>query len=153
MKKKLELFNNDGSKFLIAKSGGEMESNYDLPQRSYFEVDINNSNVAIEIKGSEDSILYDGLSGNVLQTGTRMVFPGSRLTTGTTLGVTTWTIEDQDEKSYSLIEFMVNGKPSCRKPIRLNGVNVSPVVYVEGKRSSVDVNLGDHGFKHDQGNV
>ena len=157
MEKKLELFNNDGSKFLIAKSGGEkdseMEPQYDLPQRSYFELDINNSNVAIEIKGSEDSILYDGLSGDILNTGTRMVFPGSRLTTGTTLGVTSWTIEDQDEKSYSLIEFMINGKPACSKPIRLNAVDVSPLVYVEGKPSSVHVNLGENGFKHDGGNV
>ena len=150
---KLDLFNGDGSKFVISQDN-EKESKDDLPQRSHFEVNVNsNSNLAIEMEGSEESIIYDGLSGDILHTGTKLVFPGSRLTSGSTLGVTTWTVKEQEEKSYSLIKFTVNGEEACRKAIRFNGVNVSPVVHVESESSSVNVNLGETGFKYDKGNI
>ena len=150
----LELYHEDGSKFLISNED-EKASNDGCPGRRYMELEIvKEGNIAIALKSSNEAIIYDGLFGDVLESKTNLVFPGASLTSGSTLGITIWTVKEEDAiGAYSLITFALNGKDICLKGLRLNGGKVSAHVYSDPENSDVKVNLGSSPFKHDQGNI
>ena len=151
---KLELYNADGSKFEGRTQTDERDSNDGCPGRTYFEVEVlQHGNIAIEMKSGNDAIIYDGLLGDILETSTKLVLPGACLKTGSTLGVTTWTLKEKDDKPYSIINFALNGQDIGRRGLRLNGENVSAHVYIDPENADVKINLGSDQFKHDEGNI
>ena len=131
----IDIFKQDGSKLLIAKSDDNGQK-IQFPFRTYFEIEIEREgNIALELKCESDSVIYDGLTGDILRGLSKEVFSGIKLQTGSSLEVSAWTCEEKRNMPHTLVEFYVDGKIACKRPISIIGSNINPVVYIDTERN------------------
>ena len=122
----IEILRQDGSKLLIAKVDDNGQK-IQLPSRIYFEIEIEREgNIALELKSENDSIIYEGLTGDILRSLSKEVFSGIKLQTGSFLEVRAWTLEEKGNIPHTWIEFFVDGTNACRRPIWIMGSNINP---------------------------
>ena len=150
--KKIDLtHNDDGSPYVMADVH-ESQLSLDVPVRSYFEVKVvKQGNLAIELRSSTDSVLYDGLHGDVLESSTRNVLPGTPLSTGSIVGVDLWTFKKERGGSRSLCEFKINNELATSRALSIEGSNIVPSLYLDPKTAKVEFNTGDKKYKFDKG--
>ena len=125
------LTKNDGSQLILSQNA-EMPTISDHPVSSSFEVEvIKEGNLAIELKSQTDSILYDGVTGDVLETSSKMVIAGTPLLSGSIVKVTVWPYKVVKNDVQNMIEFKVNGKVCTSRAIRIQGHDIIPLVHVD----------------------
>ena len=131
----IEILEQDASRLLIAKlDGSGLKIKY--PYRTYFEIEIEREgNIALELKSESDSIIYDGLTGDVLRGLSKEVFSGTKLQTGSSLEVSAWTLEEKENVPHTLVEFFVDGTNAYKRPILITGSDIKPTVYIDTQRN------------------
>ena len=109
----------------------------DAPVRSYLEVNgIKEGNIVVELKTEKGAIVYDGLSGDILETSSNLVLPGVPLSTGSLVQMTLWSYKTKDNEIRSLCDFWVNGKISSSRCLLLEGANIVPAIYVDNDQTA-----------------
>ena len=103
----------------------------DDPVRSSFKVNgIKDGNLIVELKGEKDAVIYDGLSGDILETSSNLVLPGVSISPGSVVEVILWSMKTEYGKVQSLCQFEVDGTIISSRALVLNGYDIIPSIYV-----------------------
>ena len=106
----------------------------------------------IKLKSDNDSVIYDGVSGDTLETSSSLVIPGAPLVTGSVVKVTIWTMKTNEGDIQSLCQFETDGKMISSRSVILNGSDIIPTIYVnEMEHINVKVTLDEKNINTDHG--
>ena len=109
----------------------DFEFSSDDPVRSSFKVNgIKDGKLIVELKGGKDAVIYDGLSGDILETSSNLVLPGVSISPGSVVEVILWSMKTEDGEVQSLCQFKVNGTTISSRSLVLNGYDIIPSIYV-----------------------
>ena len=106
---------------------------------------------SLEKRSSRDSVLYDGLHGDVLDNSYKKVLPGIPLSTGSVVGIDLWTIQLEGGGLRSLCEFKINNEVAASRALSMEGSNIIPSLYLDPKVAKVEFNTGGKKYKFDYG--
>ena len=109
----------------------DFELSSDDPVRSSFKVNgIKDGNLIVKLKSVRDAVIYDGLSGDFLETSSNLVLPGLSIIPGSLVEVILWSMKTKDGEVQSLCQFEVNGTIISSRSLVLNGHDIIPSIYV-----------------------
>ena len=109
----------------------DFELSSDDPVRSSFKVNgIKDGNLIVKLKSVRDEVIYDGLSGDFLETSSNLVLPGRSIIPGSLVEVILWSMKTEDGEVQSLCQFEVNGTIISSRALVLNGYDIIPSIYV-----------------------
>ena len=127
----MALTNQDGSQYIMAEDEN-ISSKSDDPVSSYFEFEvINDGNIAIELKNATNSIMIDGVMGDVLETSTNQVISGTPLKKNNVVGVSVWSSRTVENGIVSRLEVTIDGKACMSRASRINGADIIPSIYMD----------------------
>ena len=99
--------------------------------RKYFEVDIlKGGNSILLMKTNQDCIIYNVLKRDLVSGSTNLVYPCSKVSAGSLIGVNMWKIQ-KNGVPQTLVEFSIMKDSACTKPILLKGSNIVSKVYYD----------------------
>ena len=109
----------------------DFELSSDDPVRSSFKVNgIKDGNLIVELMAAKDAVIYDGLSGDILETSSNLVLPGISIIPGSVVEVILWSMKTEDGEVQSLCQFEVDGTIISSRTLVLNGYDIIPSIYV-----------------------
>ena len=126
-------------------------SSYD-PVRSSFKVNgIKDGNLIVELKGGKDAVIYDGLSGDILETSSNLVLPGISIIPGSVVEVILWSMKTEDGEVQSLCQFEVDGTIISSRALVLNGYDITPSIFVSSMESvNIETSKNENKNKADE---
>ena len=127
---KINVSNDDGEQYVMA-TNDDFEFSFDGPIRYSFKVNgIEDENLIVELKSATDAVIYDGISGDILETSSNLVLPGIPITLGSVVEVILWSMKSKDGEVQSLCQFEVDGITMSSRALVLNGYDIIPSIYV-----------------------
>lgn len=130
---KINVSNDDGEQYVMAKSDAFKFSSDD-PVRSSFKVTgIKDGNLIVELKSQREAVIYDSLSGDILETSSDLVLPGLPINPRSVIEVILWSKKTEYGKVRSLCQFEVDGNIMASRSLVLNGYDIIPSIYVSDK--------------------
>ena len=140
----MNVSNDDGEQYLMA-TNDDLKLSFDDPVRSSFKVNgIKDGNLIVELKSAKDAVIYDTLSGDILETSSNLVLPGLPIIPGSVVEVILWSMKTKDGKVQSLCQFEVDGSIMSSRALVLNGYGIIPSIYVS-TMESVNIETSKNG--------
>ena len=105
----------------------------------------------VELKSATDAVIYDGISGDILEISSNLVLPGIPTIPGSVVEVILWSMKTEEGKVQSLCQFEVNGIIMSSRSLVLNGYNIIPSIYVSNMEiANIKTSKDENKSKSDQ---